>query len=179
MPLSPSLVLIVSSMLAIAVAFTLMLVGALWARVRAMPLEETTRTVTDLARRQESIEALLIQLERDREHGLAATLSTISLDRNSATTEGRPLAPQRADRAKASAVGGPTLIVVPSLAARVPGGSAAAAAELGERFGAIWALADAGETPEAITRITGHPIGQVELILGLRRQLTPQAGERA
>ena len=36
---------------------------------------------------------------------------------------------------------------------------------------AIWALADAGAPAEAIARETGQPIGQVELILGLRRQL--------
>ena len=47
---NPGLVLIVSSVLGIAVAFALMMVGALWARVRSIPVEETTRMVDDLAR---------------------------------------------------------------------------------------------------------------------------------
>ena len=46
-----------------------------------------------------------------------------------------------------------------------------AATELARRFGAIWDLADAGSTAEAIARRTDQPIGQVELILGLRRRL--------
>jgi hypothetical protein len=71
--------------------------------------------------------------------------------------------------------------VIPSLAASVPEASAEAASELGRRFGAIWALADAGDPAEAIARKTGQPIGQVELILGLRRQLasTHNPGGRA
>ena len=39
------------------------------------------------------------------------------------------------------------------------------------RFGGVWGMADAGMPAEAIARETGQPIGQVELILGLRRQL--------
>jgi hypothetical protein len=75
-------------------------------------------------------------------------------------------------------VGGPTLIAIPSLSAISSEASAVAAAELGRRFGAIWALADAGQAPEAIARATGQPIGQVELILGLRRQLLSSTGSR-
>jgi hypothetical protein len=66
--------------------------------------------------------------------------------------------------------GGRPLITVPSLAAN--GSSTAAieaAAELGRRFGPIWDLADSGQPPSEIARTTGQPIGQVELILGLRR----------
>lgn len=83
----------------------------------------------------------------------------------------------------AEAVAGPTLIAVPDLSAH---GEAAATAEAGAAFGrryaAIWSLADAGADAEAIARTTGQPIGQVELILGLRRQIpaaavpTPVAG---
>ena len=40
---------------------------------------------------------------------------------------------------------------------------------LARRFGPIWELADKGRSPGAIARETGQPIGQVELILGLRR----------
>jgi hypothetical protein len=169
---NPSLVLIVSSILGIAVAFALMMVGALWARVRSIPLEETTRIVDDLARRQETMEGLLIQLDRDRDQRLSTSLSTYSLPGTG--SEPRPL--QRTHRGTASAVSGPTLIVVPSLATTAPDASKAAAAELSQRFGAIWALADSGHSPEAIAQTTGQPIGQVELILGLR-SLTGQAAE--
>ncbi|HEX8204327.1 MAG TPA: hypothetical protein VF590_27865, partial [Isosphaeraceae bacterium] len=70
---------------------------------------------------------------------------------------------------------GPTLIAVPDLAGP-PGEAEAASAELARRFGAIWDLADAGAPAEAIARGTGQPIGQVELILGLRRQLATAEG---
>jgi hypothetical protein len=42
---------------------------------------------------------------------------------------------------------------------------------LKERYAAIWALADKGATLEQMARATGQPIGQIELILGLRRQI--------
>jgi hypothetical protein len=71
------------------------------------------------------------------------------------------------------------LIAVPSLATA---GSEAAAieagAELGRRFGAIWEMADLGEPAASIARATGHPIGQVELILGLRRPSVLAPGPR-
>jgi hypothetical protein len=166
----PSIALIVSAVLGIVVALTLMIVGVLWARVGSIHVEETTRQVEDLARRQESIEAILVQLEGGREPSAGASGPEIGL---------KPAASPRHDRGAASAVSGPTLITVPSLTAAPGDASAAVAAELGRRFGAIWALADAGEAPEAIARSTGQPIGQVELILGLRRQLTSQSGGRS
>jgi hypothetical protein len=53
------------------------------------------------------------------------------------------------------------------------GDPAPAAAELAQRFGAIWRLAEEGATADAIARLTGQPIGHVELILGLKRHLAP------
>ena len=77
---------------------------------------------------------------------------------------------RRVDAPMPSASAGPTLIAVPSLASL---GSEAVASEaaggLLRRFGAIWTLADSGESTGAIAGATGYPIGQVELILGLRR----------
>jgi hypothetical protein len=84
--------------------------------------------------------------------------------------EPRPSATLRFDRAAAQAIPGPTLIAVPDLSANAVEPSPASA-ELGRRFGAIWDLADAGESTETVASRTGYPIGQVELILGLRRQL--------
>ncbi len=77
-------------------------------------------------------------------------------------------------------VAGPTLIRVPDLSAATQGPSAPeqAATELGRRYAAIWGMADAGERPEAIARATGQPIGQVELILGLKRPRPTNRGPR-
>lgn len=82
-----------------------------------------------------------------------------------------PKSTRRADPARPEPSAGPTLIAVPNLAAPAAEPPASATADLGRRFGAIWELADAGVAPEAIARATGQPIGQVELILGLKRQL--------
>jgi hypothetical protein len=166
MHVDPSLALVVSSVIGIVAALSLMLIGLLWARVRAMPVEQTTRRVDDLARRQESIESLLIKLDTARDPEAAR----------------RGPAQTQLHRGAASAIGGPTLITIPSLSALGPEATATAtaavAAELGRRFGAIWALADSGQSAEAIARTTGQPVGQVELILGLRRQLFGQSAGR-
>lgn len=74
----------------------------------------------------------------------------------------------RRDRPGLSVPKGPTLIAVPDLAPPSPG-AVAMPADLARRFGAIWDRADSGASAEAIARDTGQPIGQVELILGLRR----------
>jgi hypothetical protein len=64
--------------------------------------------------------------------------------------------------------GEPRLIAVPNLA----GGQDRQAMQngLSQRYAAIWDLADSGASPDVIARATGQPIGQIELILGLRRQ---------
>ena len=78
---------------------------------------------------------------------------------------------RRVDPSAPTALTGPTLIAVPSLTAAGSGAQAREAAEaLERRFRPVWDLADGGQPPEAIARETGHPIGQVELILALRRQ---------
>jgi hypothetical protein len=65
---------------------------------------------------------------------------------------------------------GPTLIAVPQLGAG-PTDKEAAMSGLSERYAAIWALADNGAKADGIARATGQPIGHIELILGLRRQI--------
>jgi hypothetical protein len=72
-----------------------------------------------------------------------------------------------------SSAGGPddpTLIAVPNLAAASQDRQAALNG-LNQRYAAIWSLADTGAPPDVIARATGQPIGQIELILGLRRQI--------
>jgi hypothetical protein len=79
-------------------------------------------------------------------------------------------AARRVDPGASATASGPTLISVPDLAAP-PASNSEAAAELDRRFGPVWAMADAGMAADAIARETRYPIGQVELILGLRRRL--------
>ena len=64
----------------------------------------------------------------------------------------------------------PTLIAVPNLAVE-QGGEPSSMLEMGRRFAAVWERSEAGESAESIARATGQPVGQVELILGLKRQL--------
>jgi hypothetical protein len=63
-----------------------------------------------------------------------------------------------------------SLISVPNLAS-APDDLDQATNPLAQRHGAIWALADQGASPEVIAKATGQPIGQIELILSLRRHI--------
>jgi hypothetical protein len=80
----------------------------------------------------------------------------------------------------ATGIDDPTLIAVPRLAPTATDRRAAMEA-LSQRYAAIWSLADTGASAEVIARATGQPIGQIELILGLRRRIdgvpTPVAHE--
>jgi hypothetical protein len=69
-----------------------------------------------------------------------------------------------------------TLIAVPDLAREAAPGDPQAGEELGQKHREIWALAEAGTPIEEIARQTGQPIGEVELIVGLRRRLHPPRG---
>jgi hypothetical protein len=71
----------------------------------------------------------------------------------------------------------PALIAVPNLEG-APSDRDATVNGLKERYAAIWALADTGATPEVIARAAGQPIGQIELILGLRRQIDGESRPR-
>jgi hypothetical protein len=118
------------------------------------------------------------------ESGLAK-LETLGLDRaevkDSAPTKGaarRRFLPQKHVNGGAQArletdlIGDEqALIAVPNLALEPPNDRDAAISGLTQRYAAIWTLADQGASPEVIARATGQPIGQIELILGLRRQI--------
>ena len=64
----------------------------------------------------------------------------------------------------------PRLIAIPNLASTASDREATLSS-LNQRYAAIWTLADTGASPDVIARATGQPIGQIELILGLRRQI--------
>lgn len=130
--------------------------GALWRTLRS-----GTPAPADLDGRLKAIESTLARIEAAK-----------AIER-----QAPPIGPtRRFDRPEPATPSGPTLIAVPDLAA--PAADEGASSDLGRRFGAIWDLADAGAPAEAIARATGQPIGQVELILGLRRQLATSGGGR-
>jgi hypothetical protein len=62
------------------------------------------------------------------------------------------------------------LIAVPNLAAAANDRDVVVSG-LTQRYAAIWSLAASGSSAEVIARATGQPVGQIELILGLRRQI--------
>jgi hypothetical protein len=70
----------------------------------------------------------------------------------------------------------PILIAIPDLAARDSEPGDRSETGLGQRHGEAWALAAAGTSPAEIARQTGQPIGEVEVIVGLYRQLHGSRG---
>jgi hypothetical protein len=63
-----------------------------------------------------------------------------------------------------------SLISVPNLASS-PDEREPSPSPLSQRYSAIWDLADQGASPEVIAKATGQPIGQIDLILSLRRHI--------
>lgn len=155
--------------LAVLLVIVSAIAGMLWARARSIPIRRAAQLARELGERQRALEELIERLER------AGRI------RPEAPARTHPLGPQyRADAPQPSAVTGPTLIAVPDLnAPTTPQMPSDAAAELAQRFGAVWDLAQKGHPAEAIARATGQPIGQVDLVLGLRRQLHAAEGRAA
>jgi hypothetical protein len=138
--------------------------------------EENERRFRQHARDLKELQSRIQQLEsqvlktstasEDARPGHAAALPWVRRDgamglANTATA---------AEPASPRAAGPPTLIAIPKLASTAQD-SDTNLETLSERYAAIWDLADSGSAPEVIARATGQPVGQVELILGLRRQL--------
>lgn len=169
MPPTFALAAIIS--LAVLLVIVSAIAGMLWLRVRSIPIWRAAQLARELGERQRALEELIERLER------AGRI------RPEAPARTHPLGPQhqhRADPPQPSAVTGPTLIAVPDLNAPAsPQTPSDAATELAQRFGAVWDLAQKGHPAEAIARATGQPIGQVDLVLGLRRQLNAAEGRAA
>ncbi len=132
----------------------------LFRRVRALTVRTTATDPGsgDLDAKVRSIEARLARVE-----------AGMTVEGRGATTSNDPKRIRRLDRRQVAPGDGPVLIAVPSLASTPSATSTEAAAEFDRRFGVIWALADSRTPLDEIARQTGHPVGQVELILGLRR----------
>ena len=140
------------------------LAGAFWARSRFSARQRGARLDEQLSVLARTLERLVARLERDR------AIAPEPPPRPRANPESS--ARLRVDAAESTAVAGPTLIAVPDLARTLQAApDSAFADELARRFSDVWALADAGRSVDEIARETGQPIGRVELILGLRRQI--------
>jgi hypothetical protein len=165
-----------------ALAITLAVGSALGAAVLGLFYRRQRAALAEAEARLDALAGRIARLEA-REAAPRPVVVTAPVP--AATPPARRREPiRRTQPASATAVTGPTLIAVPSLAAASVAGESGpaglASTELGRRFGAIWELADAGVAAEAIARAAGQPIGQVELILGLKRQLAAAgAGEGA
>ncbi|AGA26666.1 hypothetical protein [Singulisphaera acidiphila] len=168
---SPRLLMTLIVILSTVLGLTLVVLAWVVAQLRRQPISALVKSVDDLRTRQDHLEAMMEKAGSARQAEPAP--------------QGHPGPPlrrpgsrsRRVDAAEPTAVSGPTLIAVPSLATASLPSSAAVGLDLGRRFSPIWDLADTGATPDAIARSTGQPIGQVELILALRRQLNANAGE--
>jgi hypothetical protein len=167
---NPNLLLAVSAVVAIALAWVIILLGMILSRLRTLPVNEVARPIDGLSLPEQSRDLPRFRVENGVEQPSVPTAAP-----SPSRDPGRSF---RADGASAGAVGGPTLIAVPNLSAPPTQAATAVAADLGHRFGEIWELADSGTPAEAIARRTGQPIGQVELILALRRQLAASLGSR-
>lgn len=119
--------------------------------------------------RAESVEALSRRLEELEKQVKAGWVERVPH---------HPVGPRRSVRIdRGSAVRRkPTLIAVPDLSA-APAAGTEPARTLRQRYQEIWSQADAGLDAEAIARQAGQPIGQVELILSLRRFDPEMAGQ--
>jgi hypothetical protein len=71
---------------------------------------------------------------------------------------------------------GPTLIAIPDLAEPSQAADPQVESDFSARHAEVWALAATGASSEEIARQTGQPIGQVELIVGLYRQVHSPKG---
>jgi hypothetical protein len=180
--MSPALAMALIVCLILLLALASAAAGALWWRGRSLPLAEAVRLADALDCQRRALEAIRVRLELGGPPGPGAE-GPRPAPAASSWLPGGAGPDRRVDRKGGPGSGpgagaGPTLIAVPDLSGPPPEG-AAASTELARRFGAIWDLADAGASAEAIARGTGQPIGQVELILGLRRQLVAAAEGRA
>lgn len=150
--------------------------GASYQKARSVPALRATLLARDLVERLRVLEALIERLDLlDAARARATPPARVEAAPTASDRAPRPVPALRVDVPgppdEPARPPGPTLIAVPDLSARpVESAEAEVEAELAQRFGAIWALADAGQSAEAIFRSTGLPIGQVELILGLRRR---------
>ncbi|WP_406696034.1 hypothetical protein V5E97_34065 [Singulisphaera sp. Ch08] len=168
---SPRLLMTLVVILSAVLGLTLTILAWVVVQLRRQPVATWVKNLDDLRTRQDALEAMMEKANSTR-------LAEPALKAHPGPPLRRPgTRSRRIDAAEPTAVSGPTLIAVPSLVTASLPSSAAVTHDLGRRFSPIWDLADTGATPDEIARSTGQPIGQVELILALRRQLNANVGE--
>lgn len=129
---------------------------------RAMSDRESARRSRELSDLIRALRGRVDRLEAGRDDGAMAAIPRGPVVR---AGSGRRVDPTP------EGLNEPRLIAVPKLAAMSD--RPAMHVGLATRYSAIWELADSGASADAIARATGQPIGQIELILGLRRQMGP------
>ncbi|RUL86944.1 hypothetical protein [Tautonia sociabilis] len=167
----PTLVLIVLAAAAVGSGA----VAASWRAARRSSIEAGTR-FDRLEGRLAAIESALRRPRTDRATAESADRPRARSPRSS--PPGRPASTERVDP-PGPAPPGPILIAVPDLSGSRQGVGtqaesarrASAVADLSRRFGRIWELADTGASADRIASTTGRPVGEVQLVLDLRRRL--------
>ncbi|SIO61919.1 hypothetical protein SAMN05444166_6895 [Singulisphaera sp. GP187] len=163
---SPRLLMTLIVILSAVLGLTVIVLAWVVVQLRRTSITTLAKVVDDLRTRQDDVETLM-----EREDATRLVEPTLKVQHPGPPVRRPGTRSRRVDTAEPTAVSGPTLITIPSLASASLPSSAAVTHDLGRRFSPIWDLADTGATPDAIARSTGQPIGQVELILALRRQL--------
>jgi hypothetical protein len=129
---------------------------------------ELTGQLRALQDRLQRCESSYQTLQRDAAHLAVPAAPRLRSVRTTATVARSQ--PERVEVASGVGQDEPRLIAIPNLAS-TGSDREATLSSLTQRYAAIWTLADTGASPDVIARATGQPVGQIELILGLRRQI--------
>lgn len=159
--LSPAMSLTAILILSILLAIVSTIAGALWWRVRSLPMVEAVRLARALASKRRALEDLLDRVAALEAMQAASPAPPLPVPASSREPS------LRVDPPIAAVPPGPRLIAVPDLS-----GSSRpdpTSAEPDERFADLIELARSGVSASEIARETGRPIGHVELILNLGR----------
>jgi hypothetical protein len=149
-----------------------------WVTLRKLRIMrvQTEERLEDLARRLRKCESRIDGVEsseglsrrlRSNTDGQEITGPTLS-------DSGPPRLQESTDRGEVR--DSPTLIAIPNLADVDRQADPDSESALRQRHSEVWELAAAGVSPGDIARQTGHPKGEVELIVGLYRQLRSTRG---
>lgn len=123
-------------------------------------------TVRRFRSRLEELDARIKLMESKKKRSpskIRARESERSLERGA-----MPLARRRVDPPLVSSIEGPSLISIPDIGSRRSAADTSLSNAHGERFSDIWERGELGLSPSQIAKECGIPLGQVELVLGLR-----------
>jgi hypothetical protein len=159
--------------LSVALALAAVLAGAIAWSARAATRNLEARWLRPLLDRLERIESGLDRIQAGT--GSAGDARPVgSLDGVEPGRDG----PARRAHSPATLIAVPNLGQPPALPVD-PGAEPPPSDAWTRRFGDVWSLAERNMPVEAIARATGCPIGQVELIVGLRRKALAQSSGAA